>query len=122
MGATTEFDVAALTPVHWIGVVAAFVSAAVHLVLGIGFLPHWMGAAFLVATAGFLAGIWLVVTGRQRRRVYLLGVPFTAGQIGFWYLANRPGSLDALGPAEIVDKVAQVVLVIVLVVLYLRDA
>lgn len=122
MSGTEPLDPAGLTPLHWVGVVAALVSAAVHLVLGIGFLPHWMGIAFLVATAGFLAGVWLVATGRQRRRVYLLGIPFTAGQIGFWYLANRPGGLDALGPAEIIDKVAQIVLILALVALYVREA
>lgn len=121
MSDTARLDVAALTPLHWVGLLAAVVSAAVHFALGIGFLPHWMGIAFLVSTGGFLAGSWLVVTGRQRRRVYLLGIPFTAGQIAWWYLANRPESLEALGPAELLDKVAQIVLMIVLVILYLRD-
>ena len=121
MSNTGTLRTAELTPLHWAGIVAALVSAAVHLILGIGFLPHWMGIAFLIATAGFVVGAWLVLTGRMRRRIYLLGIPFTAGQIVFWYLVNRPESLDALGSAEIIDKIAQVVLVLVLGALYLRD-
>lgn len=121
MSVTDRIDVAALTPLHWAGIVTALVSAAVHLLLGIGFLPHWMGIAFLLATAGFVVGTWLVIADRMRRRVYLLGIPFTAGQIVFWYLVNRPESLDALGLAEIIDKIAQIVLVLVLGALYLRD-
>lgn len=122
--ATSTLRTESLTGAHWIGIVAATISAMVHLVLGVGFLPHWMGIAFLAATAGFLGGVWFVVTDRHRRRVYLLGVPFTAGQIGFWYALN---DVDLLAPATIdpvhaLDKIAQVVLLIVLVGLYRRES
>lgn len=122
MSRTDVVDPSTLTPLHWLGIAMAAVSAAVHLVLGTGFLPHWMGIAFLVATVGFVAGIWLVAIDRRRRLVYLLGIPFTGGQIAVWYLLNRPTGLDGLGLADAVDKAAQIVLIVVLVVLYARDA
>ena len=121
MSGTETLRSETLTPLHWAGIALALVTAGVHLVLGVGFLPHWMGAAFLAATAGFLAGVWLVVTDRRRRLVYLLGIPFTVAQIVLWYALNRPEGLDALGAAEVVDKVAQVALIVVLVLLYARE-
>ena len=109
-----------LSALHWLGIGLALVTAAVHFVLGIGFLPHWMGGAFLLASAGFLLGIVLVVIGRRRRLVYLLGIPFTAGQIVLWYALNRPASAADLTIAGVIDKVAQILLLVVLVVLYRR--
>lgn len=110
-----------LSTLHWVGIGAATVTAIVHLVLGIGFLPHWMGGAFLVATAGFLLGIVLVVIGYRRRLVYLAGIPFTAAQVLLWYALNRPAGVADLSTADVVDKVAQLLLLVVLVVLYRRD-
>ena len=123
-----------LTGTHWVGIVAALVSALVHLVLGARFLLDFadngltislaMGASFLVATVGFLVGIWLVVADRFRPTVYLLGVPFTAGQIVLWYVLNSPGlpAPPAINPLSAGDKVAQVALIVVLVVLYRAES
>ena len=124
----------ALTGTHWVGIVAALVSALVHLVLGARFLLDFadngltislaMGASFLVATAGFLVGIWLVVTDRFRVPVYLLGIPFTAGQVVLWYVLNSPGlpAPPPVGPLSAGDKTAQLVLIAVLVLLYRRES
>ncbi|ELY99024.1 hypothetical protein C482_10721 [Natrialba chahannaoensis JCM 10990] len=109
-----------LSPIHWLAIALAAVSALVHLVLGVSFLPHWMGVAFLGATAGFLLGIALVVRNYRRRLVYLLGIPFTAGQIILWYAVNEPTTLADLSAAETVDKVAQVLLIALLLVLLTR--
>ncbi|EMA45730.1 hypothetical protein [Halobiforma nitratireducens] len=114
-------DAPSLTPLHWMAISLAVVTAIVHLVLGIGFLPHWMGVAFLGATGGFLLGIALVLVGSRRPLVYLAGIPFTGGQIVLWYVVNEPTTLAALSFAEWVDKVAQVLLIVALVVLYRRD-
>ncbi|RQG96000.1 DUF7475 family protein [Natrarchaeobius chitinivorans] len=110
-----------LSPLHWVGIGLAAVTAGVHLVLGVGFLPHWMGLAFLVATAGFVLGIVLVLVDYRRRLLYLLGIPFTAGQVILWYAVNRPEALDAVSPVEIVDKLAQLLLIVVLLALSRRD-
>ena len=112
-------DTESLTPLHWLGIAAAAVTAVVHLALGIADFPGGFGIAFLLATAGFLAGIVAVVVGYRRRLVYLLGIPFTVGQIVLWYLLN---DVPPIPPIEAVDKAAQAILVAVLIVLYRRES
>jgi len=119
-----SLDVTSLTGVHWLGVVAALVTAAVHLLLGVRMLPSGIGISFVLAGLGFLGGIALVLVDYRRRAVYAVGIPFTFVQIPLWYYVN----FVALGksfPAEIgtlgaVDKIAQVVLLGVLVALLRR--
>ncbi|SMO39097.1 DUF7475 family protein [Halorubrum cibi] len=130
----TAGRIGSLTSTHWVGVAAAVASALVHLVLGMGFLGDFletgltvslaMGVSFLVAFAGFLIGVWFVLTDRFRPTVYLLGIPFTAGQIVLWYAFNSPGlpAPPAINPLSAADKLAQVVLIGVLVVLYRRES
>ncbi|WP_254768202.1 DUF7475 family protein [Salinilacihabitans rarus] len=110
-----------LGPLHWLAIALAVVTGVVHLVLGVDFLPHPMGAAFLIAAVGFFGGVALVLVGYRRRLLYLLGVPFTAGQVVLWYLLNRPAGVADLSGAEAVDKVAQLLLIAALTVLYARD-
>lgn len=117
-----RLELASLTPLHWGAIALALLSAGIHLVLGIRFLPHWMGIAFFVATAGFLAGVALVLLGARRHLVYLLGIPFTGGQIALWYLVASPATLADVSAAAAVDKVAQALLIAALVALYARDS
>lgn len=107
-----------LTTLHWVGIVLALVTGVIHLALGASFITSPLGWAFLFAGVGFLAGIVGVLVDYRRRLLYLLGVPFTAGQIPIWYALNAP-DISALG---IGDKVVQVLLVVVLVVLYRRES
>ena len=114
-------DVASLDSLHWVGIVAALVSAAVHLLLGVRMLPSGMGISFVLAGLGFLCAVGLVVLNYRRRTVYAVGIPFTLVQILLWYYVNFV-SLGKSFPADIgtlgaVDKIAQVVLIAVLVVL-----
>lgn len=114
-------DVASLDSRHWIGIVAAAVTAAVHLLLGVRMLPSGIGLSFVLAGLGFLGAIGLVVLDYRRRTVYAVGIPFTLVQIVLWYYINFI-SLGKSFPADIgtlgaVDKLAQVVLLAVLVVL-----
>lgn len=104
-----------LTPVYWGGVALAALSGAIHLWLGIteGKLP------LIVAGSGFGIGIAAVVLDVRRTQIVKLGVPFTAGQIILYGIAHA-AELPALAPIELVDKVAQTILVGVLVVLLHR--
>jgi hypothetical protein len=116
-----SLDVASLDGLHWVGIVAALVSAAVHLLLGVRMLPSGMGISFVLAGLGFLGAIALVMLDYRRRTVYAVGIPFTLVQIALWYYVNFV-SLGKSFPADIgtlgaVDKVAQLVLLAVLVVL-----
>ena len=116
-----SLDVSSLTGLHWVGIVAAVVTAAVHLFLGVRMLPSGMGISFVLAGLGFLGAIALVLLDYRRRAVYAVGIPFTLVQIVLWYYVNFV-SLGKSFPADIgtlgaVDKVAQVVLLVVLVAL-----
>jgi len=124
--ATTEqqglsLQVGSLGVLHWVGIAGAAVSAAIHLLLGVRFLPSGLGISFVLAGLGFVGAIALVLVDVRRRAVYALGIPFTFGQIVLWYIINFtgggksfPGDIGTLGA---IDKTAQVVLVAALVVL-----
>ncbi len=105
---------------HWIAIGLAVVTAVVHLVLGVGFLPHWMGSVPL--RDGRLSPRYHVGT---RRLPPPTGVPprvaFTGGQVILWYALNRPDGLGAISAAEGVDKLAQLLLIAALIVLYRRE-
>ena len=107
-----------LTPLHWLAIAAALVTATVHLVLGVS-AGGTFGVLFLIATVGFLAGVGAVLVGWRRRLIYLLGIPYTAGQIVLWYLLN---DVPPIPTSHAIDKIAQVVLIAALVVLYRREA
>jgi hypothetical protein len=128
MGTATRQDSAirldSLDGPHWVGIGAAFVTAAIHLLLGVRLVPSGLGVSFVLAGLGFLGAIVLVIVEYRRRAVYAVGIPFTAIQIVLWYYVNFaagsksfPADVGALGAA---DKLAQVVLIAVLIVLLRR--
>jgi hypothetical protein len=111
-----------LESLHWIGIGLAAITGVLHFVLAALFIPQPLGVAFLVAGLGFSAGIAAIVLDYRRRLFYALGIPFTLGQIVLWYVFNadkiNAGDIGTIGA---VDKVAQVLFVAVLVVLYRRE-
>ncbi|WP_049984224.1 hypothetical protein [Halorubrum sp. BV1] len=116
--------VESLNGLHWVGILAAVVSAAVHLLLGVRMVPSALGISFVLAGLGFVGGIVLLVRGYRRRALYGVGVAFTLVQILLWYVVNFAGGGRSF-PADVgtlgaVDKLAQVVLVVVLAVLLRR--
>jgi hypothetical protein len=106
-----------LTPVHWLGIALAVVTGVLHLVLGVSFGLGGFGISFVVAGLGFFGGCAAVLVDYRRRLVYLLGIPFTLGQVVAWYVVNAPD----FSPLGLFDKVVQVALVVVLVVLLRRE-
>ncbi|TKX75152.1 hypothetical protein EXE46_04615 [Halorubrum sp. GN11_10-6_MGM] len=114
----TGVDVESLTPLHWIGILAAAVTGIAHVALGVQFGGTWM-VLFFLATLGFGAGVAAVVANYRRRLVYALGIPFTAGQIVMWYVLN---DVPPIPTSHAIDKVAQVVLIAVLAVLLSRES
>jgi hypothetical protein len=114
-------DTADLGPLHYAGILLAVVSGLVHLRLGVGFAPSGLGISFLFAGVVFLLATAGILVNYRRRLLYLLGIPFTAGQIVLWYALNFAAGQKSF-PADVgtigaVDKVAQVLLIAVLVVL-----
>jgi hypothetical protein len=110
--------------VHWVAIGAALVSGIIHLVLGVSFAPSGLGISFLLAGLGFVGAVVLVLVNYRRRLVYAVGIPFTAIQIVLWYYINYvagPRSLPNIGTLDAIDKLAQVVLIVLLVVLYRQE-
>jgi hypothetical protein len=125
MGATgstgVEIETSSLPTIAWVGILAAVMSGAIHLRLGVGTAPSPLGISFLLAGVAFLVAVGFVLVDYRRRTVYAAGIPFTLVQVITWYGANFaggeksfPADVGALGAA---DKVAQLLLVAVLVVL-----
>jgi succinate dehydrogenase/fumarate reductase cytochrome b subunit len=122
--ATTESEqtgirTGSLPSVAWVGIAAAVVTGLVHLYLGVRQVPSQLGISFVLAGLGFIGAVALVLVGYRRSTVYLVGVPFVLIQIVLWYYINFvgesasfPGGVGTLGA---VDKIAQVVLLVVLV-------
>ncbi|KTG29706.1 hypothetical protein [Haloferax profundi] len=114
-----------LTRLHYLGIVLAAITGVIHLVLGAGALASNLadplGLAFIGAAAGFAGGIVAVLRGdkQTRSRAVLLGIPFTVGQIVLYVAFNWP---DVFGVGGVVDKIVQIALVAVLVVLYRRES
>ncbi|WP_336023758.1 DUF7475 family protein [Halobellus salinisoli] len=105
-----------LAGIHWVGIVLAVISGVIHLALGVSFIASPLGWAFLVAGVGFLGGAIAVLVDYRRSLMYLLGIPFTAGQIVAWYVVNAPD----FSPLGFADKAVQLLLIVVLIVLYRR--
>jgi hypothetical protein len=124
--ATTESghldpDTESLNALHWVGIIAALVTAAIHLLLGVRMFPAGMGLSFTLAGLGFLGGIALLAVNYRRRAVYAVGIPFTIVQVVLWYYINFAAGTKSfpadMGTIGAVDKLAQVVLVVVLIAL-----
>ncbi|WP_299235974.1 DUF7475 family protein [Natronomonas sp.] len=110
-----------LNGLHWLGIAAALVTAAIHLLLGVRLFPSGLGISFVLAGGGFVGAVVLVLIDYRRRAVYAAGIPFTLVQLVAWYVLNFAGGGRSF-PGEVgtfgaIDKVAQVVLIAVLVAL-----
>lgn len=113
-----ELRTETMTWQHWAAVALAAITGVIHLFLAVSFITGPLGWAFLVAAIGFFAGVVAILVDYRRRLVYLLGVPFTAGQVVLWYVMNDP----PFGPIDYTDKAVQVVLIVFLVLLYRRES
>jgi Zn-dependent protease with chaperone function len=121
MALTDRIETASLTWMHWLAGALALLSGAVHLVLGIQFWGEANSVLFVLAGLGFFGGILLALVDYRRTLLYLVGVAFVLAQVVAYYFINYLNQ-PAFSTIEVVDKVAQVVLVVLLVVLYRREA
>lgn len=119
MSVTSQIETASLTGLHWLAVVLSLLSGVIHLGLGVMFFPQGTAIAFVLAGIAFLVAVGLFLRNYRRRLLYAVGVPFVLVQIVLYYWINYRNQ-PAISPVEAVDKVAQLVLIVVLVVLYRR--
>lgn len=116
---TTPFETESLTPLHWIGIVLASITGIVHLYFGILAIDTAQGVSFVLAGVAFFVAILLLLLDVRRRLLYLVGIPFTGIQVVLYFVFNWP---DVLSPGGIGDKIVQVALIAILVVLYRRES
>lgn len=110
-----------LGPMHWIAVGLAALSGVIHLALGVQFFPGAQPIAFLLAGVGFFGGIILFLRDYRRQQLYVVGGLFTALQI-LLYLWLNVRVQPSVSPVEAIDKAAQVLLIILLIVFYRRES
>lgn len=117
--ATSGFTLAtdSMTPLHWAGVGLAVITGILHLGLGASFGLNGFGISFILAGVAFMIGAAAVLVDYRRRLFYVLGIPFTLGQVVAWYVVNAP----SFSPLGLFDKVVQVAFVVVLVLLVRTD-
>jgi hypothetical protein len=113
-----ELRTNSLTSLHWVGIALATLTGVIHLWLAVSFIPELFGFAFLIAAFGFFVGIAAILVNYRRRLMYLLGIPFTLGQVVLWYAVNGL----KLAPVDVIDKLTQLALIAVLVALYRRSS
>jgi hypothetical protein len=127
MNATESgLDLETITPLHWVAVGLALISAVIHLVFGIELLLDGrntqLAVSFVLAAGGFVGAVVLFLFDYHRKWLYLIGIPFTGFQIVYW--ANYIGFDKVLNPPTTyakIDKPVQLLLIAVLIVLYLQE-
>ena len=111
-----------LGPLYRVGIGLAAITGTIHLVLGLANLGDPLGLSFVLAGCGFFGGIVLLVGDVRRRLIVAAGIPYTGVQIGAWYVLNRPSAVGELTPVEVLDKLVQASLIVVLVALVIRES
>lgn len=119
MSSDSTFETASLTTLHWVGIVLAVVTGVIHLVIGVRYFGSLQSFSFVLAGVAFLVAVFLLLIDYRRRLLYLVGIPFTGVQVVLYFYLNWP---NVFGPAGIGDKVVQVTLIAILVVLYRRES
>lgn len=109
-----------LTPLHWAAVGLVLVTGVIHLALGIMFFPGLQPIAFILAGLGFFGAVGLFLLNYRRRLLYLAGIPYISMQIVLYLYLNQRVD-PAITPIEGIDKAAQVLLIVIFGVLYLRE-
>jgi len=120
MALIDRIETASLTWMHWLAGALALLSGVVHLVLGVVSPFGGLSVAFILAGLGFLGGLVLGLLDYRRHLLYLVGIVFVLLQIVIYYFVNF--TRDGVSPLEGIDKVAQVILVVLLVILYRRES
>jgi hypothetical protein len=116
----TWFETASLSTVHWLAIALAALSGLIHLLLAAIVPATMLRISFLLAGLGFLGAIVLLLLNYRRRLLYLIGIPFVGVQIVLWYLIVGP-TLATLSVLDVVDKLAQTLLIVLLTYLYAAD-
>lgn len=107
---------APLLSFDYVAIVLAALSGVIHLYEGYeDFGEGVLAILFILAGLGFLAWVVLLFIGFDKKTLYLAGFVFTAIQFVGYFVIRWPNIYEGIG---LVDKVVQLLLMIVLVLLY----
>jgi hypothetical protein len=101
----------------YVAIVAALVSAAIHLWLApvlLSFAPT-QAILFVLAGLGWIGGILVFLTRYWRRSFYIVAIVFALAQLIAFVVLNGP-----LSPMAITAKAAEAVFVVTAVALYMQ--
>ena len=104
--------------VAYVAILAALVSAAIHLLLApriMGF-DQTQGVLFYLNGLGFLGGVLLFVTRYWRRWLYLVAVGYALATIVAFFVMGGP-----LNPMAVVSKAAEAVVAVAAAYLYVAE-
>ncbi|MFH5802195.1 hypothetical protein [Haladaptatus sp. CMAA 1911] len=102
-------------PVAYVAILAALVTAAIHLYLApqvIGF-DQTTGILFYLNGLGFLGGILLFLSRYWRREFYLIAIVYAIVTIIAFFVMDGP-----VNPISIIAKIAEAVLALAAAYLY----
>ena len=112
---SARIETESLTGLHWLAIGLAAITGVIHVGIGVQFGD----TPLLLAGLGFFGAIALFVLDVGRRALYLVGIPYTGAQFVLYFVRNWP---NVISPAGILDKIVQVALIVVLLVLYRRES
>ena len=105
-----------LTSLDYIGIVLAAITGLIHLYEGVEDLGEGIfGILFILAGLGFFGAIVLLWLGFNRRVLYPVGIAYTGIQFAAYFGLRWPNVYEPLG---LVDKLVQLLLIVVLFLLW----
>ncbi|WP_423745789.1 hypothetical protein V5735_07495 (plasmid) [Haladaptatus sp. SPP-AMP-3] len=107
-----------LASLDYVGIVLAAITGLIHLYEGVEDLGEGIfGILFILAGLGFFGAIVLLWLGFNRRILYPVGIAYTGIQFAAYFGLRWPNVYEPLG---LVDKLVQLLLIVVLFLLWQR--
>lgn len=105
-----------MTVLKWLVSLLIVITGGIHFYLAALFGGGFYTWAFVVAGLGFLLGLVLILYNYKPIFTYSLGIVFTLGQIVWYWIVDgiTLSMISSLPLTHLVDKGAQVLLVILL--------
>jgi hypothetical protein len=105
-----------LASLDYVGIVLAAITGLIHLYIGVESLDvRFFGILFILAGLGFFGAIVLLWVGFNRRILYPVGIAYTGIQFAAYFAFRWPNVYEPIG---LVDKLVQLLLIVVLLLLW----
>jgi hypothetical protein len=105
-----------LASLDYVGILLAAITGFIHIYEGVADLGEGIfGILFILAGLGFFGAIVLLWMGFNRRILYPVGIAYTGIQFAAYFDLRWPNVYEPLG---LVDKLVQLLLIVVLFLLW----